>query len=103
MRWNHSLAYFFGGAFLVNAVPHFVSGVTGTPFPSPFASPPGEGMSLPWVNVLWAAFNFALAYLLLARVGSFESRKTSHIGLAALGGLVMALFTAHHFGRVHGL
>jgi hypothetical protein len=29
MRWNHYVSYFFGGAFLANAIPHFVSGVTG--------------------------------------------------------------------------
>jgi hypothetical protein len=31
--------------FLTNAVPHFVSGVMGYPFQSPFANPPGEGLS----------------------------------------------------------
>ena len=45
MRWYHYVAYFFGGAFLANAVPHFVNGVSGRPFQSPFASPPGEGLS----------------------------------------------------------
>jgi len=44
MKWYVYVAYFFGGAFLVNAIPHFVSGVTGHPFPSPFASPPGQGL-----------------------------------------------------------
>jgi hypothetical protein len=29
MRWYFFVAYFFGGAFLVNAVPHFVNGVSG--------------------------------------------------------------------------
>jgi len=29
MRWYFLVAYFFGGAFLVNAVPHFVNGVSG--------------------------------------------------------------------------
>ena len=24
MRWNHDVSYFFGGAFLVNGIPHFV-------------------------------------------------------------------------------
>ena len=43
MRWYHYIAYFFGGAFLANAIPHFVNGVSGRPFQSPFASPPGEG------------------------------------------------------------
>jgi hypothetical protein len=45
MRWHHCISYFFGGAFLVNAIPHFVSGVTGHPFQSPFATLPGEGLS----------------------------------------------------------
>lgn len=33
MRWYHYVAYFFGGAFLANAVPHFVTGITGHPEP----------------------------------------------------------------------
>jgi hypothetical protein len=53
MRWNHYVAYFFGGAFLANAIPHFVAGVMGHPFQSPFAHPPGEGLSSSTVNVLW--------------------------------------------------
>jgi hypothetical protein len=53
MRWRHYLAYFFGGAFLANATPHFVNGVMGHPFQSPFASPPGQGLSSATVNVLW--------------------------------------------------
>ena len=40
MNWLHDISYFFGGAFLTNAVPHFVSGVMGRPFQSPFAKPP---------------------------------------------------------------
>jgi len=37
MNWLHLLSYFFGGVFLANAVPHFVSGTMGRPFQSPFA------------------------------------------------------------------
>lgn len=29
MDWLHDIAYLFGGAFLANAVPHFVSGMMG--------------------------------------------------------------------------
>src|SRR6202041_1348129 len=79
MRWYHYVAYFFGGAFLANAVPHFVSGVTGHPFQSPFASPPGEGLSSSTVNVLWGFFNLVVGYLLVCRVGSFELRNTKHV------------------------
>jgi hypothetical protein len=52
MEWYVYLARFFAGAFLANAVPHFVSGMQGRPFPSPFASPPGKGDSSPTVNVI---------------------------------------------------
>ena len=89
MRWSHVVAYFFGGAFLVNAIPHFGMGVTGHPFQSPFASPPGEGLSSAWVNVIWGFANFVFAYLLLARVGTFELRRSSHVLPAAAGGLAM--------------
>ena len=37
----HDVSYLFGGAFMANGVPHFVSGVTGRPFQSPFAKPSG--------------------------------------------------------------
>jgi hypothetical protein len=102
MRWNHYAAYFWGGAFLANAVPHFVSGVTGHSFQSPFATPPGEGLSSATVNVLWGSFNFAVGYLLVCRVGNFELRKTKHVLVAGLGGLLMALMLAHAFERFYG-
>src|SRR5579864_4604621 len=91
------VAHFFGGVFLVNAVPHFVSGVLGRPFPSPFASPPGKGLSSPTVNVLWGAFNFAIAYLLILRVGSFDVRNTLDILLVGTGGLLMGINLSNWF------
>jgi hypothetical protein len=102
MRWSHDIAYFFGGAFLANAIPHFVSGVTGHPFQSPFATPPGQGLSPAWINVVWGATNLVFAYLLLGRVGSFEFRRWRHILAAFMGGLAMALILAHSFGRFYG-
>ena len=48
MHWYFFVAYFFGGAFLVDAVPHFVQGVSGRSFPTPFASPPGKWLSSPF-------------------------------------------------------
>jgi hypothetical protein len=95
-RWYHYLAYFFGGAFFANTLPHLINGISGNPFQSPFASPPGEGLSSSTVNVLWGMFNLCVAYLLLARVGQFELRKTTH------GILAMALILARGFGRFHG-
>jgi hypothetical protein len=102
MAWLYLISYFFGGLFLSNAIPHFVSGVMGRPFQSPFAKPRGEGLSTSTVNVLWGFFNLALAYLLLCRVGDFGLRSTAHVTALGLGFLLMGLFAAHHFGRFHG-
>ena len=102
MRWYHYVAYFFGGAFLANAVPHFVNGVSGRPFQSPFASPPGEGLSSSTVNVLWGFFNLAVGYVLLSRVGNFELRQTKHAVLLGLGVLAMAIMLSRAFGRFYG-
>jgi hypothetical protein len=102
MRWTHDLAYFFGGAFLVNAIPHFVSGTAGRPLQTPFASPPGEGLSPAWVNVLWGAANLVFAYLLLVRVGTFEFRRGRHVLVAGAGGLAMAVMLARALGRFYG-
>jgi hypothetical protein len=102
MKWYHYISYFFGGAFFANAVPHFVNGIMGHPFQSPFASPPGQGLSSATVNVLWGSFNLVIAYLLLCRVGTFEMRRTKHVVVAGLGALLMAMMLAHAFARFYG-
>ncbi len=102
MRWYHYLAYFFGGAFLANAIPHFVNGISGSPFQSPFASPPGQGLSTATVNVLWGFFNLVVGYMLVCRVGTFDLRKTDHVLAFGAGVLAMSLMLAHAFGRFHG-
>ncbi|MFI5297916.1 MAG: hypothetical protein ACHREM_07430 [Polyangiales bacterium] len=102
MRWNHYLAYFFGGAFLTNAIPHFVAGVSGSPFQSPFANPPGEGLSSSTTNVVWGMFNLVVGYLLVCRVGTFELRKSRHAVVLGAGVLLMGVMLARTFGRFHG-
>jgi hypothetical protein len=101
-RWHHFIAYFFGGAFLANTIPHLVNGISGNPFQSPFASPPGEGLSSSTVNVLWGSFNLFLAYLLVARVGRFDLRQWKHVAVLGLGALLIAPLSARAFGRFHG-
>lgn len=99
--WLVYVAYFFGGAFLTNGIPHFVSGLMGHAFQSPFAKPPGRGLSSSTVNVLWGFFNFAVAYVLVCRVGSFDVRSFDSLAVG-LGGLVMAVMLARTFGQLHG-
>jgi hypothetical protein len=102
MEWLHSVSYFFGGCFLSNGVPHFVSGTMGRSFQSPFGKPPGQGLSSSTVNVLWGVFNFALSYILICRVGEFSLRSATHVTVLGVGFLIMGLMTARHFGRFHG-
>ena len=102
MDWLHLVSYFFGGAFLSNAIPHVASGSMGRPFQSPFATPRGEGLSSSTVNVLWGVFNLAVAYVLICRVGGFDLHSTVDVATLGLGFLLMGLFAARHFGRFHG-
>lgn len=96
------LSYFFGGAFLANAIPHAVSGMMGRPFQSPFAKPPGEGLSSSTVNVLWGFFNLAVGYVLVCLVGDFDIRNTAHVIASGTGALLVALVAATQFGRFNG-
>jgi hypothetical protein len=102
MNWLWLVSYFFGGGFAANAVPHFVAGTMGHPFQSPFAKPPGQGLSSATVNVVWGFVNAVVGYLLIAHVGAFHLRAASHIGAFGLGALLMSISLARHFGRFHG-
>ena len=102
MNWHWLVSYFFGGMFAANAIPHFVSGTMGRAFQSPFAKPPGEGLSSATVNVVWGFFNAMVGYLLVAHVGAFDLRATNHVLAFGLGALLISIFSARHFGQFHG-
>jgi hypothetical protein len=102
MIWLHDLAYFFGGVFLANAVPHYVSGIMGRPFQTPFAKPPGKGLSSSTVNVLWGIANLVISYCLILRVGQFDPRAADQIASVGSGLLLMGVMSARTFGQFHG-
>jgi hypothetical protein len=102
MPWLHLVAYFFGGAFLANATPHAVSGMMGRPFQSPFAKPPGQGLSSSTVNVLWGFANLVVSYLLICHVGSFDLHDWADAAALGAGAFLISLFSARHFGRFNG-
>lgn len=102
MHWYDVAAYFFGGAFLANFVPHFVAGVSGRSFPSPFAKPPFRGQSSPAINVLWGLFNLTVAYTLLVVVGELELRHAAHVAVSATGFGLASLGIARSAGRLQG-
>ena len=100
MLWFHFLAYFIAGAFFANFVPHFVSGVLGRTFPTPFASPPFRGPSSSRVNVLYGLCNLTVAYALLSGVGYFEPRRALHAASFGLGLAAMSLFIARSLAKL---
>jgi hypothetical protein len=102
MNWPHLVSYFLGGIFWANAVPHFVSGTMGRPFQSPFAKPPGQGLSSSTTNVIWGFFNLFVGYTFVLRVGKFDLRSTSDILALALGALLISLLSARQFGKFYG-
>lgn len=101
MKLYHYVACFWAGLFLTNTVPHFVHGVSGDSFPSPFAHPHGKGLSSPTVNVLWALANFVIGYLLL-RVGKVSQTNKWSV-LAFFAGVVCfsIMLSIQLAGRMH--
>ena len=86
LPWYIFLLQFVAGLFLANGVPHFVQGISGNPFPTPFASPPGVGESSAIVNVLWGFFNLAVGFALLfafAPKGADVVLEWAFVGLGA--------------------
>jgi hypothetical protein len=96
VNWYDYIACFFAGTFLANAVPHFVHGVSGDRFPTPFAHPPGKGLSSATVNVAWALLNLAVGYILF-RIGKVSSGDYSaavifFAGIAAISTMLSVQF-----------
>jgi hypothetical protein len=88
MPWYFYVIEFFTGVLLTNGIPHFVQGLSGNRFQSPFAKPPGVGESSALVNAVWG---FAHP------VGSQSILGWITIGI---GSFITAIFTSWHFGNV---
>jgi hypothetical protein len=95
MKWYHYIACFLAGAFLANMVPHFVHGISGDSFPSPFSNPPGKGLSSPTINVVWGLGNLVVGYILF-KVGkvSQENKWSLLIFFAGIAWMSMMLSMA---------
>jgi len=102
MEWYDYVAYFFAGALLANGVPHFVNGISGKRFQSPFAWPPGVGESSAVVNAIWGLINFGGFYAILFGVGDFVFGINRGALIVAIGALVTALFLSAYFQRIRG-
>jgi hypothetical protein len=96
MQWYHYFSGFWAGMFLGNFVPHFVKGVCGDPFPTPFSKPPGKGLSSPVVNVFWGLLNLVIAYILF-RVGRVSADNCLSVVICFIGLACISLVCARNF------
>ncbi len=78
MEWYNYFMGFWAGMFIANFVPHFVMGICGNKFPTPFAKPPGKGLSSPTLNVIWSLINLLIGFIL------FRGSKISNDNILSL-------------------
>ena len=90
MRWYNLVGCFFLGAFFVNSVPHFIHGISGDFFPTPFANPPGKGLSSPLLNVIWGLINMIVC-LFLYNASMISTSNKWTIILFAVGFVAMSI------------
>jgi hypothetical protein len=101
MKWYHYIICFFVGVFLANFVPHFVQGISGNSFPSPFSNPPGKGLSSPTLNVIWGIMNLIIGYILL-RVGKVTQNNKWNLLSFFIGVVSMSILLSIQFvDKVH--
>ena len=98
MNWYNYVACFFAGAFLANFVPHFVHGISGDRFPTPFARPPGKGLSSPTVNVAWAFLNLLVGGELY-KVGHVSSETYATVVLLFFGAVAISTILSVRFAQ----
>jgi hypothetical protein len=91
---------FVSGLFLANGLPHFVQGVSGHWFQSPFGYPPGVGESSPLSNTLWGSANLAVGFILLWFFTPQGSEAAVGWIVVAVGVLLAAVRLSTYFGRV---
>ena len=100
MNWHSYIACFFAGMFLANVVPHFVHGISGNKFPTPFANPPGRGLSSATVNVVWALVNLVAGFLLF-RLGKISSGDNLALVVFFAGIAVISIMASVSFTKKH--
>ena len=98
--WYQYLAAFWAGAFLTNFVPHFVHGVSGNKFPSPFSNPRGIGLSSARVNVIWALVNLVIGYLLFCAAPIDNGHPVMLITFFA-GIVALSMYASYRFTKKH--
>jgi len=98
MAWYHYISGFWAGMFLANFVPHFVNGISGNPFPTPFAKPHGKGLSSPLLNIVWAWVNIAIGWVFFQE-GKVSMADSRSLIIFLAGFVCLSVMLAIRFAR----
>jgi hypothetical protein len=96
MWWFYLLAI-LAAALVANGIPHFVQGISGKTFPTPFSGGPGT-LDSAARNVLWGSANLIAGGLLLWLIRAGLSDPVLVIELIAVG-VAVATVTGHMFAH----
>ena len=98
--WWHYLIALFCALFLVNCVPHLVSGVMGRKFPTPFTGGPPR-LDTASRNVLWGGINLIIGGVLLWLVRDSLGNPLiiAELVVVRLGRGLLSV--PHHFSQLH--
>lgn len=100
MEGYHYVCGLLAGAILANFVPHFVHGISGNRFPTPFSKPHGVGLSSPTLNVLWALFNLIVGYLFF-RFAKISTDDNLSLIVFLAGISLLSIFSSKRFAGKH--
>lgn len=87
--WAYVL-FIVAGIFAANGVPHFVKGITGEKFRTPFGV-----SSSAMINVVWGSVNFAVSAIILHYLAIDNHHVIRESVLFAAGAFVIALLLAN--------
>jgi hypothetical protein len=99
VAWYFYIAHFIAALLFANAVPHFVNGISGRPFISPFGKPPGRGESSPLSNVLWAGANVLVGGVILWFWPLAMPLEALDVIVCGVGFFLAAAMLAQTFGQ----
>ena len=102
MNWLWLVSYFFGGRFCGKRHPSFCRRHDGTSLPESLRQTTRQRALLLNGQRCLGILQRAGWYLLVAHVGAFNPRTTSHILAFGLGALLISISSARHFGQFHG-
>ena len=98
MPWWFYLIAIPATFLVINGIPHFINGISGRRFPSPFSGGPGTE-DAPWRNVLWGSANLLIGGILFWVMREHIFANTALQGEVATLAIAFATLLGYAFGN----